>query len=75
MLAYIFALPVRFYRNFISPLFGNSKCRFEPTCSHYSLEALKIHGAIKGLALTIWRILRCHPFCKGGFDPVPLKKK
>jgi hypothetical protein len=75
MLAYIFALPIRFYRKFITPMLGQSKCRFKPTCSHYGLEALKLHGAFKGLALTIWRILRCQPFCKGGFDPVPLKKK
>ncbi|MBT4466678.1 MAG: membrane protein insertion efficiency factor YidD [Planctomycetes bacterium] len=75
MLAYIVSLPIRAYRKFLSPMLGPSKCRFEPTCSHYGLEALKIHGAFKGFVLMTWRILRCHPFCKGGFDPVPLKKK
>jgi len=46
-------------------------CRFYPTCSQYGIEALKKYGAFKGLRLTIWRILRCNPFSKGGYDPVP----
>lgn len=49
-------------------------CRFIPTCSAYAVEALEKHGAIKGSAMTLWRILRCNPFCKGGYDPVPPKK-
>ena len=50
-------------------------CRFSPTCSHYALDAFRVHGFFKGLALTAWRLLRCQPFSKGGFDPVPERKK
>ena len=63
-------LPVRFYQLFISPLFP-PLCRFHPTCSQYAIEALQKRGIPAGVCLTIWRILRCHPFCKGGYDPVP----
>ncbi|MCB9880924.1 MAG: membrane protein insertion efficiency factor YidD [Planctomycetes bacterium] len=65
-----FALPVRFYRRFLSPL-KKPCCRFHPTCSSYALEALDRHGAIKGSLLSARRILRCHPFGGSGFDPVP----
>ena len=61
---------VRFYRFFLSPWLG-SACRFEPTCSHYALEALQRHGAAAGSALTLGRLARCHPWCTGGHDPVP----
>jgi len=62
------------YQKLISP-FTPAACRFHPTCSQYSKEALKAHGVIKGLYLTVWRILRCHPLYKGSsFDPVPSKK-
>ena len=61
------------YKKFISPMLGNN-CRFLPTCSEYAMEAILVHGALKGSALAFWRILRCNPFCKGGFDPVPPKK-
>lgn len=61
---------VRIYQNGISPL-SPPKCRFHPTCSSYALEALQVHGAFKGFYLSVWRILRCNPFGKGGFDPVP----
>ncbi|MBQ9920904.1 MAG: membrane protein insertion efficiency factor YidD [Clostridia bacterium] len=67
---YIFIYPILFYRKFISPLFPPC-CRFTPTCSQYALEAFQKHGALKGLVLTVWRILRCNPFSKGGHDPVP----
>lgn len=50
-------------------------CRFIPTCSEYGMEALAVHGACKGLLLTIWRVLRCNPFGKWGYDPVPEKGK
>lgn len=63
-------LPIRFYRFVISPWFGNS-CRFHPSCSAYAMEAIEKHGAIKGSWLSIWRILRCNPWCDGGNDPVP----
>ena len=61
---------VRGYRLLLKPWLGNA-CRFEPTCSAYTLQALQQHGAIAGTALGGWRILRCHPWCDGGMDPVP----
>ncbi|MBA4347382.1 MAG: membrane protein insertion efficiency factor YidD [Clostridiales bacterium] len=61
---------VRGYKKYISPLLPPS-CRFTPTCSEYAVEALNKHGAWKGSLLALWRILRCNPFCKGGYDPVP----
>ena len=63
---------VKAYRLLLSPWLG-SACRFEPTCSRYSIEALEQHGVIKGSYLTLHRIGRCHPWCAGGFDPVPPK--
>jgi len=65
---------IRIYQRGISPLTPPS-CRFTPTCSNYAVEALQKHGAIKGSLLTIWRILRCNPFGKGGYDPVPKTNK
>ena len=61
---------VRAYRFFLSPWLG-SACRFEPTCSRYALQALERHGAWRGSLLTGHRLLRCHPWCVGGHDPVP----
>lgn len=61
---------VRGYQFFISPMLG-SNCRFEPTCSQYAIEALRVHGAIKGTWLALRRVLRCHPLNAGGHDPVP----
>jgi putative membrane protein insertion efficiency factor len=61
---------LRGYKAIISP-FLPPACRFYPTCSVYTLEAVEKHGAIRGLLYGIWRILRCHPFSRGGFDPVP----
>lgn len=61
---------VRLYRLLLSPWLGNS-CRFEPTCSVYSLQALESHGAAVGAYLTVARLARCHPWCEPGFDPVP----
>ncbi|MHC1703387.1 MAG: membrane protein insertion efficiency factor YidD [Tenuifilaceae bacterium] len=69
-LAYIPIVLVKIYQIFVSPFFPNS-CRFIPTCSSYSIEALKKHGIIKGLWLTIRRISRCHPWGDHGYDPVP----
>ena len=61
---------VRGYRLLLSPWLGSS-CRFEPTCSSYSMEALQNHGAAVGTYMTLCRLARCHPFCAGGHDPVP----
>lgn len=64
---------VKGYRLLLSPWLG-SNCRFTPTCSAYSLEALERHGAAAGTYLTVARIARCHPWCEGGQDDVPLEK-
>ncbi len=68
----ILILLVRGYQFFISPYFPSS-CRYYPTCSHYAIDAIKTHGAIRGVGLTVWRILRCNPWSEGGEDPVPGK--
>lgn len=64
---------IKFYRKHISPRTMPS-CKYIPTCSQYGLEAIERFGALKGGALTLWRILRCNPWSRGGFDPVPEKK-
>ena len=61
---------IRLYQRFVSPLLG-STCRFSPTCSHYMIEAIQRHGLWRGGWMGLRRILRCHPFNKGGEDPVP----
>ncbi|MEX2461977.1 MAG: membrane protein insertion efficiency factor YidD [Paenibacillaceae bacterium] len=70
----IVKLPIRFYRKFISPL-KPPTCRFYPTCSEYALEAIEVHGALKGTWLATVRICKCHPFHKGGVDKVPPRKE
>lgn len=65
---------IRFYQIAISPAKGAPTCKYVPTCSAYAIEAIQIHGPIKGCLLAVWRILRCNPFSKGGYDPVPQKK-
>ena len=70
---YICIALIRFYRKFLSPLKRSPCCRFTPTCSAYGLEAFQKRGFFVGLILTVSRILRCNPFCAGGYDPVPLK--
>ncbi len=76
MLTKLFAAPLLLmitgYRKFISPLTPAS-CRLHPSCSTYALQAVQVHGPIKGLLLSVWRLLRCNPFTKGGVDPVPAK--
>lgn len=64
---------IKFYQTSISP-HTSPHCKYIPTCSQYGIEAIERFGAFKGTALTIWRILRCNPFSKGGYDPVPKKK-
>ena len=66
---------IRTYQITVSPWFSGGSCRFTPTCSQYAIEAIQTHGAFKGTLLAVWRILRCNPFCKGGYDPVPPKKE
>jgi len=70
LIVYIFVLFIRFYQKFISP-FKRTHCIYTPTCSQYAIIALKKYGPIKGLFLSIKRILRCNPLSKGGYDPVP----
>lgn len=69
-LTWILTLPILFYRACISPMLPPS-CRFTPTCSQYALEALRKHGPVKGLWLSVRRLLRCHPWGGSGYDPVP----
>ncbi|MCS5697052.1 membrane protein insertion efficiency factor YidD [Desulfofundulus thermocisternus] len=59
----------RFYQRFVSPL-KPPACRFYPTCSEYAVQAVAKYGVVRGLLLACWRLLRCHPFCRGGYDPV-----
>lgn len=66
-----FVAIVRVYRITLSPFVGR-QCRYHPTCSAFSLEAYRLHGPVRGSLLTCARILRCHPFVKGGYDPVPI---
>ena len=61
---------IKFYRKYISPM-KRTKCPYIPTCSEYGLEAVEKYGAVKGSFLALWRIIRCNPFSKGGYDPVP----
>ncbi len=70
ILTYPFILIIKFYQSYISPLIGPN-CRYNPTCSEYSINSFKKYGLIKGLYLSIKRILKCNPLFKGGFDPVP----
>ena len=70
LLTRLLLVPIYFYRNCISPLTPPS-CRFTPTCSQYAIEALEIHGVVKGSLLATARFFRCNPFSKGGYDPVP----
>ncbi|MFI3236407.1 MAG: membrane protein insertion efficiency factor YidD [Lachnospiraceae bacterium] len=70
MMKKLFIFIIKIYRKYISPM-KSTKCPYIPTCSQYGLEAIEKYGAIKGGILTLWRILRCNPFSKGGYDPVP----
>ena len=61
---------IRFYQKYLSPM-KSTKCPYTPSCSQYGLEAIQKYGAVKGSILATWRILRCNPFSRGGYDPVP----
>ena len=67
----LFIKLIVFYQKYLSALKGGSTCKYVPTCSQYAIEAIEKYGALKGGLLAAWRILRCNPFSKGGFDPVP----
>lgn len=67
--------PLRLYRRYLSPLKSTPSCRFHPTCSAYAIEAVETHGVVVGTYLATRRVLRCHPFNPGGFDPVPPRRK
>lgn len=73
-LSYILILPIKIYQWVLSPILGQN-CRHTPTCSHYAVEALKVWGPFQGLYLAIRRVLRCHPWNDGGYDPVPKRKR
>ena len=72
MIARALVALIRGYKRFISPHLGQH-CRFTPTCSEYAMQALQVHGLFKGGVLALWRILRCNPFGRWGYDPVPPK--
>ncbi len=62
---------IRFYQKYLSPLKWRTHCIYTPTCSEYAIQAISKYGIIKGILLSVWRILRCNPFSKGGYDSVP----
>lgn len=69
-MAKVLVFGIRLYKRWISPMLGRN-CRFYPTCSQYAIDALSRYGAVRGLGYAIWRICRCQPLCRGGYDPVP----
>ncbi|WP_127845763.1 membrane protein insertion efficiency factor YidD [Psychroflexus aestuariivivens] len=74
ILVFPFIVLIKIYQLFISPLLASS-CRFQPTCSHYALEAFRKHGLLEGLILSTKRISKCHPWGSSGYDPVPDNKR
>lgn len=71
---WLLMLPVWLYQKLVGP-WKPATCRFQPTCSHYALDALREHGALRGSWLTLRRLARCHPFCEPGYDPVPARRR
>ena len=74
-LKWLWLAPVRIYRRLLSPLKGRGSCRFTPTCSAYAVEAVGEWGILCGTALALFRVLRCNPFSRGGYDPVPKRSE
>ena len=74
LLTWILILPIRAYQRFVSPLTPPS-CRLHPSCSSYAVESIKVHGPVKGFMLTVWRLVRCNPWNRGGVDPVPAHRR
>jgi uncharacterized protein len=70
----LYLIPIKLYGKFLSPLKPLPTCRFTPTCSRYAIDAVREWGIVIGTVLALWRIIRCNPFSKGGYDPVPLRK-
>jgi uncharacterized protein len=66
----VLVVVVRAYQLVLSPVLG-PRCKYYPSCSNYAIEALRVHGALRGVGLATWRVLRCNPFSNGGLDPVP----
>lgn len=66
----LLVLLIRAYQYALSPMLGQ-RCKYYPSCSNYAVEALRVHGAVRGTGLAAWRLLRCNPFSNGGVDPVP----
>lgn len=73
VLGTIVVAPIRAYQRLISPALPQS-CKYEPTCSHYAVEAVRTEGVLRGLVLATWRILRCNPWSHGGYDPVSAQR-
>ena len=73
MIKKLFISLIDIYQKYLSGMKRYSTCKYYPTCSNYTKEAIEQHGVIIGILLGVWRILRCNPFSKGGYDPVPLK--
>lgn len=69
----VFLAPIRLYQRFISPALPR-RCKYEPTCSRYSVQAVEEYGILRGLVLAMWRLLRCNPWSDGGYDPVEAQR-
>jgi hypothetical protein len=69
----VFIVLIRAYQFVLSPMLGQ-RCRYYPSCSNYAIEALRVHGVVRGAGLATWRVLRCNPFSDGGVDPVPPRR-
>lgn len=69
----VFIALIRVYQYLVSPMLGQ-RCKYYPSCSNYAIEALRVHGVVRGVGLAAWRLLRCNPFSNGGVDPVPPRR-